>query len=229
MSDASVIRTVTASSVGKTLMVIAASLTLMHIIAMSIWYLDLIDTNQWLYFEFFDLDEEESFGTWFSTLLLLAAGQLTLLHSRAVAHQLRGQYHYWRWLAIGFHLLSIDELVGFHEFINTVVKETHWTSYGLAVTLVVGAAYVPFLWTLPWRIRWLFIASGFIYIGGAVGVEWGTIYYEETDQLNTLAYNLWNALEEAMEMAGIILFIYTLLGHMAAHPKNQMINIKFCP
>jgi len=201
----------------------------MHIAVMLIWYWDLIDTNRWLYFEFFDLDEEESFGTWFSTLILLGAGQLTLLQSRSVGRQSKSNYHYWLMLAIGFHLLSLDELVGFHEFINTVVKDTHWTSYGLAICLVVGAAYVPFLWTLPVRTRWLFITSGMIFIGGAVGVEWATIYYEENDLLNTLAYNLWNALEESMEMSGIILYIYTLLGHIAANPKANCVIIKFNP
>jgi len=210
-------------------MVIAIGLTLLHIAAMLIWYWDLLENKRWLYFEFFDLDEEESFGTWFSTLILLAAGRLTLLQSRAVASQSQAVYRYWLLLAIGFHLLSLDELVGFHEFINTVVKDTHWTSFGLAICLVVGSAYVPFLWTLPVRIRWLFIASGMIYIGGAVGVEWGTIYYEERDQLDTLAYNLWNALEESMEMAGVILFIYTLLGHLAANPRARSVTINFNP
>ena len=95
------------------------------------------------------------------------------------------------------------------------------------IVLVVATAYLPFLRALPVRTRWLFILSGAIYVGGAVGVEWATIWYEDNDQLDTLAYNLWNAVEEFMEMAGVILFIYTLLRHIAEHSKTTSLSIRF--
>ncbi len=53
-----------------------------------------------------------------------------------------------------------------------------------------------------------------MYIGAAVGVELSTDWYAEEDLLNTLAYNLWNALEEGLEMAAVVLFMYALLGYM---------------
>ncbi len=229
MPNTSEIQLITANRVGIFLLVIALSLTLAHIVAMLVWYRDLIDTSEWLYFEFFDLDEEESLGTWYSTLILFAAGQLTLLQSRFIRRGSQAWYRWWLMLGIGFHILSLDELIGFHEFVNTMVQDTHWTTFGLAITLLVAAAYLPFLWALPARTRRLFVVAGIIYIGGAVGVEWATIYYEENDQLNTLAYNLWNALEESMEMTGVILFIYTLLGHVAANPKANSLSIRFNP
>jgi hypothetical protein len=76
---------------------------------------------------------------------------------------------------------------------------------------------VPFLLHLPIKYRLLFIVSGFIYLGGALGVELGTISYEENDQLDTLAYNLWNAVEEGMEMFGIILFASALTSYLSSH------------
>jgi hypothetical protein len=226
MGDTSEIK-VTARKTGIILSLIAVGLTLAHIAAMVIWYRDLVDIDEWLYFSFFDLDEEESIGTWFSALILFAAGRLALLQARYARVGAQGWHVWWWLLAIGFHLLSLDEVAGFHEFVNTVVEDTHWTTYGAIVALAVATAYLPFLWALPARTRWLFVLSGAIYIGGAVGVEWATIWYEDNDQLNTLAYNLWNALEEFMEMAGVILFIYALLGHIAANPKANSLNIKF--
>jgi hypothetical protein len=218
---------ISARNKGLFLLAIAVALTTAHIVAMVIWYRDLLPTNEWLYFSFFDLDEEESIGTWYSALILFAAGRLALLQSRYARSGSQGWYFWWLLMAIGFHLLSLDEVAGFHEFVNTMVEDTHWTTYGAAIALVVAVAYLPFLWALPARTRWLFIISGIIYIGGAVGVERGTIWYEENDLLNTLAYNLWNALEEFMEMAGVILFIYALLGHIAANPKATTLNIRF--
>ena len=218
---------ITASKTGAFLLGIAAFLTLAHIIAMVSWYRDLLPIDDWLYISFFDLDEEESLGTWFSALILFAAGQLALLQARYTRGEPQGWHLWWLLLAIGFHILSLDEVAGFHEFVNTVVEDTHWTTFGAILVLVVGAAYLPFLRALPSRTRWLFVLSGAIYVGGAVGVEWATIWHQENDLLDTLGYNLWNALEEGMEMAGVILFIYTLLGHISEHSKTRALTVRF--
>ena len=218
---------VSARRVGLFLFWIAAGLVLAHIVSVVVWYRDLLPIEEWLYISFFDLDEEESLGTWFSALILFGAGQLALLQSRYAKHQAQGWYWCWLLLAIGFHILSLDEVAGFHEFVNTIVENTHWTTFGAIIVLVVAAAYLPFLLALPARTRWLFVLSGAIYVGGAVGVEWATLWYEENDQLNTLAYNLWNALEEGMEMGGVVLFIYALLDFIAKGPNTPLLSIHF--
>jgi hypothetical protein len=223
MSDVNI----SARKAGVFLFGITAGLVMAHILAVVAWYRDLLPIDDWLYISFFDLDEEESLGTWFSALILFAAGQLTLLQSRLTRSLDGGWSLWWLLLAIGFHLLSLDEVAGFHEFVNTVVDFTHWTTFGAILVLVIAAAYLPFLWALPPRIRWLFVIAGAIYVGGAVGVEWGTLWHEENDQLDTLGYNLWNALEEGMEMAGISLFIRTLLLHMAESGKNIAFTLRF--
>jgi hypothetical protein len=204
----------------------AAGLVIAHILAVSAWYLDWLPLDDWLYYSFFDLDEEESLGTWFSALILVIAGQLCWFQARRVAGIAGGHRAAWLLLALGFHLLSLDEIAGFHETVNTVVKDTHWTTYGAIIGLVAGIAFLPFLWRLPARTRTLFIVSGIIYLGGAVGVEFGTLSYEEADALDSLPYNLWNALEEGMEMAGIILFIYALLHHMAGNDKGLALQVR---
>ncbi len=205
---------------------IAAALVIAHIVAVVAWYQDLLPVDNWLYYSFFDLDEEESLGTWFSALILVFAGQLCWLQARRVAGIAGGHRPAWLLLALGFHLLSLDEIAGFHETVNTVVEDTHWTTYGALIGLFAGAAFLPFLWRLPAGTRTLFIVSGLIYLGGAVGVEYGTLSYEEADALDTLPYNLWNALEEGMEMAGIILFIYALLRHMAGPDRRLEFQLR---
>ena len=177
------------------------------------WYKDLLPIDDWLYISFFDLDEEESLGTWFGAIILLFAGLLTLFQARYCTTR-SGRWHFCWWLlGIGFCLLSLDEVAGFHEFLNTVVEDTHWTTFGMLLVLAMGFVFLPFVLTLPSPTRVLFLVSGVVYVGGAIGVEWATIWYEDNDQLETLAYNLWNALEEFMEMAGVILYIYALLAY----------------
>ena len=201
---------------GLLLATIAASLIVLHVAAMLAWYLDALPLHDWLYYSFFDLDEEEGLGTWFSTLLLFLAGMLSWLLGRLDP----GLRRWWWLLAAGFCLLSLDEVAGFHEFVNTVVEDTHWTTFGAAIGLLVGLSFIPFLLKLPSRTRWMCIIGGILYLGGAVGVERGTLWYEEQDLLDTLEYNLWNALEEGLEMGGIVVYVYALLERLARIGKR---------
>ena len=219
--------TISAHKLTISLLLVALGLTAAHIIVMFIWYLDLLPINDWTYLAFFDLDEEESIGTWFSALILFTAAQLSLLNAYYAHGNPEARCLGWLFLAIGFTLLSLDEIAGFHEFVNTVVEDTHWTTFGLIIVVITGLVYLPFLWSLPIHIRCLLIVSGIIYIGGAVGVERATIWYEDNDQLDTLAYNLWNALEELMEMSGVILYIYTLLNYVAENVATQRQPIRY--
>lgn len=193
-------------------------LTAMHVTAMLCWYLDLIPIDDWLYISFFDLDEEESFGTWYNSLLLLLAGLLSMALSRSslALHWKR----WWLFLGCGFVLLSVDEIAGLHEFVNTMSEGAHWTTFGIVLVGGVGLAYLPFLWAMPPRTRWLLLASGAIYVGGAVVVERATIWHELHDQLDTLEYNLSTALEEFLEMSGVVLYLYTLLDYFR-QPDNR--------
>lgn len=214
---------VSAQRAGTTLALIASVLILLHVGAMLAWYLDWLPVDEWLYYSFFDLDEEEGLGTWFSAIILLLAGQLSWLQSRLAPSLAL----WWRVLAVGFHLLSLDEVAGFHETVNTVVEDTHWTTFGAILGGIVALGFIPFLFKLPVRTRWLCIAGGVIYLGGAVGVERGTLWYEEQDLLDTLAYNLWNTLEEGMEMLGIVIYIYALLGHAARETADTVFGVEF--
>ena len=195
----------------RMLALITAGLAAAHVIVMVFYFREFIGYDDWIHVAFFDLDEEESFGTWFSAVILLYAGRLLLQRSRAARADADPWYRSWLVLAIGFHFLSIDEVVGMHEYVNTVVENTRWTTFGAAIVVVLGLAYLPFLRALPSRIRVLFIVAAVIYVGGAVGVERATDWYDVHRLLDTLAYNLWTAVEETMEMAGVIVFIYALL------------------
>ena len=56
---------ITARKAGAFLFGIAAILTVAHIVAVVVWYRDLLPIDDWLYISFFDLDEEESIGNRF--------------------------------------------------------------------------------------------------------------------------------------------------------------------
>lgn len=206
-----------ANRVAIHLSVAMAALIVLHVASALIYWTEVADSLDLHFWQIaiFDLDEEESFGTWFSAGILGFASLLLFLQ----AHARRGAgdpaFRSWWVLGLGFAGLSMDEVAGVHEYLNTLLEDTPWTLIGAIVAGIVGLAFLPFLWKLPPHTRILFLIAGAIYLGGALGVERFTDTFDTTHARNTLAYNLWNTLEEGMEMSGVILFLYALISHMA--------------
>ena len=197
--------------------IIMAVLVLVHVLAMQANFNHALGLKERFGFDYwhvamFDLDEEESFGTWFNSGILMMAAVL-MIHQARILRDQGPWYVWWLVLGIGFGFMSVDEVVGMHEFMNTMMGNTPWTLVGFLILLSVALAYLPFLWHHRGRTGRLFLLAGAIYGGGAVGVEHFT-----DDDVNSLHYNMWTALEEGMEMLGVILLIYAVLDHMRGTP-----------
>ncbi len=190
---------------------IMAALLAVHIV-LQVWHYQW-HKLPWLLRQIFDVNEEDALPTWYSSSLLLLASALLYIVSRRKRADGDPWMLYWYGLSLGFAFLSIDEVAGFHETLNSLI-EVSWTIPGGVVAAFVGLLYLKFLLHLPARTRWLFIVSGCVFLGGALGVERWTDWYAEEDLRDTLAYNLWNAAEEGSEMGGVVLFIHALVGYM---------------
>lgn len=179
----------------------------------------------WYLRQIFDVDEEDSFPTWYSAFALgLTAAVLWVQARRQRAAASPWRWH-WSGLALGFLLLSIDEIAGMHETLNSVMEHS-WAVPGTIVVALVCGIYLAFLVQLDRRTAVWFAIAGALYVGGAVGVEYYTEPYLKNDALNTLAYNLWTAVEEGMEMAGVLLFLTALLRHMKAGAASLPVEIR---
>jgi hypothetical protein len=194
-----------------TLVAIMSALLGAHVLALQVNFNEALDWKDALGFEYwhiaiFDLDEEESFGTWFSAVILLFAAILLISVASSLRSKADNMYRWWLILGLGFALMSVDEIVGLHEFLNTLNEDSVWTVGGFYFVLLSGICFLPFLWHYRWWSSGLFLVAGVIYVTGAVGIE----HYSGTD-LNSLRYNMLTGLEEGLEMAGIILAIYTTL------------------
>jgi hypothetical protein len=210
---------------------VLATLTLLSIhVALQVYHYE-FRRLPWLMRQFFDVDEEDSLPTWFATSLHLLTAALLYLIARRKRAERDSWTGYWYGLSFVFVALSMDEIAGLHETINSVTSFS-WVIPGAIAATIFGLVYIRFLWRLPPRTRWLFILSGCVFLGGALGVERATDWYKDADQLNTLAYNLWNAVEEGMEMSGVVLFIHAVLGYMGAirnTPETSQVDIIVAP
>lgn len=211
------------------LVAVAAALLVLHLLVMWVYWEDVIPSLAWEEVSIFDLDTEESIGTWFSAVLLLMAGRFLWLQRGALRRHGERDVLGWTVLAVGFHILSLDEVAGMHEYLNQMLKSNdtgiRWTAIGGPAAALVGLAYVPWLLRLPARTRAFFIVGGVLYLGGAVLVERATDVYEDWGKLNTYEYHLWIALEEGLEMVGVIVFLRGLLGHMAGGSRAATVDV----
>jgi len=206
--------TLSARRLALLLSVVIAGLVLVHVVAMQVIFnprlalADNLGLEYW-HLSIFDLDEEESFGTWYSALLLFGTGQLLLV--RGWLGRQRAEPFAGGWIGLGviFHLLSLDEVVALHELLNSVLEDTSWTAFGVAFLAVVALVYLRFLWhhrydAAPWL-----ILAGAVYVGGAVGME-----IVSGSDVNSLGYNMLTAVEEGMEMAGVVVLAWYLVSRL---------------
>lgn len=169
-----------------------------------------------------DLDAEQSLGTWFSVMLLGTAALLLALTSYLARRRGDPLSHYWVGLSALFVLLSIDEACSVHEMAIAPMSELvgrvgifyfAWTIPALVLVVVLAIAFRRFVVALPPRMRFLFLLAGVIYVGGALGMEMvGGLLQTMTSP--GVVTGLTTTVEEMMEMAGIVVFIYALLENV---------------
>lgn len=170
----------------------------------------------------FDIGGDETVPTWFSSLLLLICTILLLLAARAERNQPYPATRHWQGLALIFLALSIDETAALHEWSSSLLATLElkgifyysWVLFGLGFVLLFCLAYSRFYWRLPQRLKIQFFLAAALYVGGALFVEMINARQEYLFGAQTLTYQAMTAVEELMEMCGILVFINALLGHL---------------
>jgi hypothetical protein len=184
----------------------------------------------------FNVDEERNIPTYFSSVILLFA---SLLCAVIVLLESKERY-YWLILALGFLLISMDEFIGLHEKLNALVTSVTKTSFtgtlyfawlipASLLVLILAILFYGLLMRLDTKMREsLFLAACF-FIGGSMIIEALTAPYYEQFIVNAIPlpfiYSVLTTLEEGLEMAGVILFINTLLHYIHSHHPDLSIKL----
>ena len=174
----------------------------------------------------FYVDYENNIPSYFSaSLLLLAALLLALITAlKKAAHAAYG--FQWALLSFTFLYMAIDEAASIHELLIGPMRGLlgqqaggifffAWVIPGIAVAMVFGLSYLKFLLHLPAKTRGRFVIAATLYLGGAIGMELIGGRYADLHGMENLAYSMTATVEESLEMAGVIVFIYTLLNYIA--------------
>ncbi len=182
------------------------------------------------------VNNEFNIPTLFSVCLFSFAS--SLLMCITVLKLQDGDRDRYRWmvLAMGFLYLAVDESWSIHEsFFETgrwlLGGNNHglfyydWVVPGLLASTVVGLSFMGFLSRLPPQIRSLSLVAGGMYIGGALGFEMLGGRYDEFHGSLNMTYQLFVHVEEGLEMAGVILFIFTLLRYVEENYRHISILV----
>lgn len=184
--------------------------------------------------DLFDFNTETNIPTMYSSLQLILAS-LLLFFIGAKLRSNDEKFVSWLFLALIFLYLAVDETAQIHERIATLIHSAYeptgllyfaWViPYGLALLAFV-IAFSGFLFRLPRKVTHRFIASGTVYITGAIGFEMLGGRHFESNGPNNVIFAVYYTCEELLEMLGIALFIYALLAYAADRFQYLKLVIK---
>lgn len=176
-----------------------------------------------------DLDGENTIPAYYEGMSLLVCSLLLMLIAWE-KNRARDRFVWqWRILACAFVFLSLDEVASIHEISIEFIRDRFHTSgifhfawvipAGMLV-IAMGVMYARFLWNLPARSRWLFVISGVTFVSGALVMEMVGGHIHNTFGQYSIQYLTETIVEEALEMVGITLFIFTLLDYLERNIRH---------
>lgn len=181
----------------------------------------------------FQFDCGNSIEIWYSAALLLGAAALLAVIARLERRAGRRHVGLWGLLSVGFVCLSLDETIKLHKIlIFPLCRGVVGASLPCSFWVVPGGLFVLVLAAVCWRLlasldrstRRRFLGAAAVYLTGALGVEILSGLYANWYGIESVRYVLASTLEEALEMAGMILFLYALLEYVA----QEFGTIEFC-
>lgn len=186
----------------------------------------------------FDVERELNIPSFFSTLILLiAAGLSAVIHTLErrsnAAHNVM-----WAVLAGGFFYMAFDEAFSVHDkywgpFSRSTFRgvdfggffEFAWVVIGIPLVAVLGLLFLPFLRSLPGLLRRRLVIAAAVFLSGAIAIEMLSAKWAATVG-TVVGYKLIAGAEEAFEMAGIIIFIWAAMHHLADRYGSILLDFK---
>jgi hypothetical protein len=183
---------------------------------------------------FFDLAAEANAPTWFKSAMFGFAATLLFLIGSAKRHARDEVSWYWFFMAFTFLFLSVDETTSLHKAVGALVaryvpKEGLFVHAWLIPGSIFAVLFVvinwKFLGTLPRSTGNLFVFGGTLFVLGAIGMKLiEGIYASTTGLTGQAAINL-RAIDQFLEMAGLLLFNFSLMAY--CRDQLQGIRIRF--
>ena len=189
--------------------------------------------DEWM--DWFNLDRELNFPTWYSALMIAFCS--LLLKLIATGKKQQGDRYTRDWLLLSriFCLMAIDEVASLHEIL--IVPEVSealnlpwflhsaWVIPGIVFVVWFTQRFSKFVRHLVPKSRYHFLLAACTYIGGALIMEMVGSHFAESIGQQHIIYALIATLEEFLEMTGIVMFVYALLTYL--HQWTPQFDLNF--
>jgi hypothetical protein len=193
----------------KSLVIIFLTIFSLNIFFMGLDYLDLID-GDFFFYGWLSVNSEYNPPAFFNGLLFFIIPFRIFQLMKDSGWKV---FEKWGWLIIGtvFIFLGLDEIFQIHENQpeSWNLESNNWFKYYLIGLGVISLPCIPLFFNLSSKIKALFILSGVVFLGGAVGLESASIYFS-SNQLWKL-HKIAALIEEFLEMLGLIIFSCSLI------------------
>lgn len=220
--------------VARILVIIAIIILILSMVSQLIQYLTSLGSFHGITY-LFSLGLECNIPTYFISSLSFISSLLLLIitlfeHNRKESYVVK-----WAILAVGFLFISIDEIVQLHErLIDPVSRLLNredlgiftfgWVIPGIAIVVLLALYFYKFIMTFRMALRLNFLWSALMFLSGAIGFELISGGYYSVHGSENLTYRMMQNVEESLEMAGLILFIWSLMLYMSERYKSLSIN-----
>lgn len=216
----------------RRLVALGVALEMGHVAAGAIIVTDAAFEGSRFLAEQLSLDAEHNVPTITSVGLLLLAALLTFVAARGDEDDDRARARGWRVLGVLLVLFALSEGAEIHEFLTGQllewigpIGELLFAAAAIAVVGGVGVTMYRLGRRLPrWVLHRLALAAA-TYLLGALVIEQLTIALPLDPLVPDWAYMISVALEEGLELAGIIILIVALLEWLGARPQPLPVAI----
>ena len=183
-----------------------------------------INSNWFLYTFFFEF--EKNAPSLFSSFILLIAGLLMRFIATKQEEIEKGLSSFWKILGGIFIFLAADEWFSLHEILNQFGNYSFpsWVVFYVPLASVIALFCIKPLFKLPSKIRTYLIIAGTIYGTGAVLFELISAKVG-LFKFNDIYYQVFLFFEDGLEMAGVMLLIFTLILYLKQQYQLTKINI----
>jgi hypothetical protein len=177
--------------------------------------------------DLFFFEFEKNLPSFFSAFLLLVVGYLLIyignkMKAKGLPHKA------WKGLGYVFYFLMCDEWFSIHEGLNGLPSPYFpaWVLVYVPLALIVFLCSINFLRSLPKKIFWLTLVSGFLYVSGAVLFEVFSALFAQF-QFNDITYQIIIFLEDGCELGGAMLFVHTLITFIKTKFNENQIELPY--
>ncbi len=176
----------------------------------------------------FNLEDEYNIPSFWSSVQWLIAGTVACGVTLCERGRKTTYWVYWGAIAAMCVLFAVDETVQLHERLGAVLQSFAiaegvkpagflfylWVIPGGIFALAVFALFFRFLLALPRNVAFLLVASGIVYVSGAIVFE---MFEGRVDAEGGYMGPLYTALvtfEESLEMFGVCIFVYAMFHYL---------------